>query len=203
MKNRWILVLLTLVLGTAGFRPTADLPTKPEDISPVLIGEAIPANQSLINLEGKPVSLNELVGRKPTILIFYRGGWCPYCNLQLADLQTIEGNLKDLGYQVVAISPDRVEELQKTVTKNTLSYALLSDKGLAVAQQFGLVYRVADPRYQTLLEKATGQVDHLLPVPAVFVLNTKGVIEFEYINPNYKERLHATLLLTAAKLALE
>lgn len=191
---------LIVFLGSFTFY-LSELPTKPEDISPLLIGESIP-QVKLNTMENKSVSLNELVSQKPTVLIFYRGGWCPYCNKQLSGIREVEESLKKLGYQIIALSPDKSEDLKNTMDKNQLSYTLLSDSKMEVSKAFGLAYVQTNEKYKELLEKSSGETHHLLPVPAVFVLNKEGRIKFEYINPDYKERLHPKLLLLAAELAL-
>lgn len=176
----------------------AGVPLNPKDISPLLIGESIPAI-SLLDAAGKSVNLNMAVAEKQAILIFYRGGWCPYCNKQLAGLQEIEKDLEQLGYQVIAISTDSPENLSKTGEKQQLSYKLLSDADLSVSKQFGIAYK-GPKSYDKFLPEASGgkNVDKLLPVPSVFILNRKGMILFEYINPNISERISADLLKAAA-----
>ena len=160
------------------------VPLSPKDISPLLIGESIP-KVSLIDSKGKNFNLSNSVAEKQTILIFYRGGWCPYCSKQLAGLQEIEKDLNLLGYQIIAISTDSPENLSKTDYKQQLSYKLLSDADLSVARQFGIAYK-GPKSYDKFLPEASGgkNVNKLLPVPSVFILNRKGVIQFEYINCN-------------------
>jgi len=111
------------------------VPLKPEDISPLLSGESIPV-VNLLNAAGQPFDLNAAVASKPTILIFYRGGWCPYCNKQLSGLQEIEQDLRKTGYQIIAISTDSPDNLKQTEIKNKLTYTLLSDADLSISKQF-------------------------------------------------------------------
>ena len=87
------------------------VPLKPEDISPLLSGENIP-QVKLSDATGQPFDLNAAVSLKPTILIFYRGGWCPYCSKQLAGLQEIEEDLTKMGYQLLAVSTDSPDNLK-------------------------------------------------------------------------------------------
>lgn len=119
----------------------------------------------------------------------------PLCNLQLGQLQKIEPQLLKMGYQVLAVSPDTPAELNKSLQKHDLKYTLLSDSAMTAAQALGIAFRVDDT-------KSSGQKRHLLPVPAVFVLDTKGTIQFSYVNPNYKVRLSPKVLLAAAEAAL-
>lgn len=177
---------------------TAGVPLKPEDISPLLVGEQIPVLQ-LRKSSGENFDLNKSVSETPTILVFYRGGWCPYCSKQLSGLQEIEKDLTKMGYQVIAISTDSPENLSKTMDKQKLSYTLLSDADLNAARRFGIAYK-GPKSYDKFLPETSGgkNTDKLLPVPSVFILNKKGNILFEYINPNFMQRLSAPLLKAAA-----
>ncbi len=170
------------------------IPQKPEDISPLLIGESIPM-LILKDSSGKDFDLNKAVSEKPTILIFYRGGWCPFCSKQLSGLQEIAPELEKKGYQLIAISTDAPEGLMQSESKEHLSYTLLSDADLNASKLFGLAFK-APKGYWEMLPKTTNGMnkDLLLPVPAVFILDKIGVIHFEYINPNFKQRLNPDLL---------
>jgi peroxiredoxin len=191
MKKTFVIAVLSFV---SLFSLAQNIPEQPTDISPLLIGEKVP-DVWLPDASGKQISLADLVSQKPTVLIFYRGGWCPYCNLHLAELQSIEAEVLTAGFQIVAISPDSPENLQASVGKNKLNYRLLSDSDTKASQGFGLAFR-APERYQERLSKSSDNKNSgILPVPAVFVLNPQGEILFEYINPDYKKRLKGSLLL--------
>ena len=103
-----------------------ELPKSATDIAPLLIGEKIP-NLILKSAEDKEFNLKDLFKQKRTILVFYRGGWCPYCNLHLSALAEAEKELLELGYQIVAISPDSPKNLKVTEEKDKVNYLLLSD----------------------------------------------------------------------------
>lgn len=174
------------------------------EICPIKIGETVPA-VILRNIDGESVNLQEIVNEKPTVLIFYRGGWCPYCNLQLADLNTIEADILKMGYQIIGISMDKPERLKESFDKFQMNYTLLSDSKAEAAIAFGLAFTVADDYNKMLLshnislEDASGENHHILPVPAVFILDLNGIIQFEYVNPDYKVRLNGEILLKAAE----
>lgn len=174
------------------------IPQNPEDISPLLCGEKIPM-AVLVDVSGKRFDLNRAISQKPTILVFYRGGWCPYCTRQLSGLQEAFPGLEEMGYQLIAISTDESEGLMKAVAKEKLSYTLLSDADLSLSKQMGIAYK-APKDYWEMLPKTTGgkDTDLLLPVPSVFILDQKGTIHFEFINPDFKQRLSSNLLLAAA-----
>jgi peroxiredoxin len=120
-------------------------------------------------------------------------------------LQKIEDDLYEIGYQLIAISPDRPEKLKTALMENELDYTLLSDSPMEATKAFGIAFKV-DPktveRYKSVgidLESDSGYDHHLLPAPAVYVLNTEGMVKFNYVNPNYRERINGDVLLTAAK----
>ncbi len=182
-------------------------PNRAGDVCPVLIGQQLP-EIVLTSPDNASFNLNEACTRKPTILVFYRGGWCPFCNKQLGGLQSAEPELAKLGYQVIAVSPDRPELLKKSTEKQRLKYRLLSDSSMAAAMSLGIAFKVDDTtviKYKTEygidIEGDSGEKHHLLPVPSVFVVGEDGVIKFSYVNPNYKVRMDSGLLLEAAKAA--
>lgn len=175
-----------------------------DKVTPLLISLEIP-DVSLKNINGETLSLRTEVAKQPAILIFYRGGWCPYCSRHLADLHKIEDELYEIGYQILAISPDKPEKLKATLQNIELNYTLLSDSPMTASKAFGLAFKVDQEtvdRYKSIgldLEGDSGHDHHLLPAPAVFIVNTDGIVKFNYVNPNYKERVNGEVLLTAAK----
>ncbi len=176
----------------------AQLPEQAEDISPLLIGETMP-DLKLTNTAGQPIAFLDVVKAKPTVVIFYRGGWCPYCNQHLMELGQIEGEIIELGYQIVAISPDAVNEIGKTIDEHQLAYSLLSDADGAFAEAVGIAFKAPDRYENRLFKVSDGKNEGFLPVPSVFILNTEGEIQFEYIDPNYKNRMSGELLIAVLK----
>lgn len=174
------------------------------ELKPLMIGESIP-DVSLNSVEGKVFDLRSAAREQPLVLIFYRGGWCPYCNAHLGQLQQIDPQLSELGYRIIAISPDRPEKLQTSLEKEGLSYTLLSDSSMAAAKAFGIAFEADAPMLEMLasynidIEEASGEKHHLLPVPSVFIVGSDGIIDFSYANPDYKKRLAPEVLLAAAK----
>lgn len=196
----------TLCEANANDNEAADIAASAQDVRPLLVGATVPS-LTLVSVDGEAFDLNEAIKSQPTILIFYRGGWCPYCNLQLGQLQTVEPKLLALGYQLLAISPDRPAKLAESIDKHKLTYTLLSDHTMKAARSFGTAFRVDDATvekykgYGIDLEAASGQKHHLLPVPSVFIVGIDGVIKFSYANPDYKVRLAPEDLLKAAQAA--
>jgi len=123
----------------------------------------------------------------------------------LGQLRKIESQLTELGYQIVAISPDKPEKLAASIAKQSLTYTLVSDSEASGIKGFGIAFRINDETFESYkkfkidLEEYSGAKHHLLPVPAVFIIGKKGTILFQYVNPDYKVRLHPDVLLAAAK----
>ncbi|MFY9988394.1 MAG: peroxiredoxin-like family protein [Chthoniobacterales bacterium] len=206
------LLFLMSALALGGFllapANAADLvASSAKEAKPIEVGTAAP-DAGLRDLDGNDVTLREIVAGKPTVLIFYRGSWCPYCNLHLSDLVTVEEELRSLGYQIVAISPDRPEELNKMTKADHLNYRLFSDPQSEAMKKFGVAYQV-DPttltnmkqKFNVDLERASGQTHHILPVPSVFILDRGGKIVFVHSDPDYKVRMKGAEVLAAAKAA--
>ena len=201
-------VAFTIVSGVASAQGQIDssgrVAERADDIHPLLVGMKVP-DVVLTDVQGKEVKLYSLLEKKPTVLIFYRGGWCPYCNLQLEQLHTIESEVLKEGYQIVAVSADRPENVEKSIEKHNLHYTLLSDSTMNAAKAFGLAFRVdkealeRSTKYAATLEAGSGLSHHILPVPAVFIVQKDGSIIFEYVNPNFKVRLNAQVLLAILK----
>ncbi|MCB0438258.1 MAG: AhpC/TSA family protein [Mangrovimonas sp.] len=176
----------------------SQVPENPEDVSPLLVGEKIP-EAIITNLNGNDVSLQQILKEKPTVLVFYRGGWCPYCSNQLSGLAEIENEVLSEGFQIVAISPDNHQMLSKTMAKDEINYQLYSDKEAKLIQAVGIGFKTSESNKKYIFNKTNFEPSEILPVPTVMILNTKGEIVFEYINPNYKVRLDEKLLLAVLK----
>ncbi len=197
------------LLSACAFAPVlfAALPppaASAEAAKPLVVGAPAPG-ASLTDPEGAPVELAAALAGKPTVLVFYRGSWCPYCNHQLAALGELEPQLLALGYQILAISPDRAEGLKKMAGKNHLTYRLLSDRGMVASSAYGVAFRLTsetEKAYQAHgieLTPVPGGEGCWLPVPAVFIVGRNGVIQFVFSDPDYKVRLTTDALLAAAQ----
>ena len=180
-----------------------------EQVSPLLNGQYVPTVE-VTTLAGKTTSLQTVLDNKKTILFFYRGGWCPFCNTQMGQLKKIEPKLKALGFQLIGISTDSAQDLQKSIGKHELNYQLLADFNSVTSQAFGLAFFTSQQvteRYlaamrlkNPLQPNAAGEERLVLPVPAIYVIDDQGLVQFNYVNTNYKVRLHEDLLLKAAQL---
>jgi peroxiredoxin len=178
-----------------------------EQVSPLLNGQFIP--DVIVQTEfGKDISLKTLVESKPSVVIFYRGGWCPYCNRQMKGLLKVEQRIIDLGYQIIAISADTPERMQAQKTGASFDVVRLSDNRLKAIEAFGLGYfldqKTADQYRDKLGAKLVtleGTNKVVLPVPAVYIFDTSGLVQFQYVNPNYRVRVSPQLLFYAAQIA--
>ena len=206
MRKLLVGLLLIGASVNASAKPIAESSAQ---VSPLLNGQKVPQVE-VTTIDGKVKQLPEVLSGKKTVLFFYRGGWCPFCNTQMGQLQKIEKDLKSLGFDLIGISTDPVEKLQDSVRKNELNYELLSDFNSKVSQAFGLAFftskKVTD-RYMKMMnlpnplqKNAAGETRLVLPAPAVYVIDAKGVVQFSYVNPNFRVRLHEELLLKAAQL---
>lgn len=175
-----------------------------EDVEPLKVGDSIPSVM-VKTLEGESIDVRDLATRQATVTIFYRGGWCPYCNTHLKELKEAMDGLEGLGYQVLAISADVPEKLMETKEKEELPYVLLSDSSMDAAAAFGIAFQLD----AATVEKYKGYGLDLsasewrLPVPSVFVNRADGVITYVHADPNYKKRLSAAGVFDAAKAAVE
>jgi peroxiredoxin len=163
-------------------------------ISPLLIGETIP-DATLLDDKGQAVQLSTVLSQQPTVLVVYRGGWCPYCNQHLAALAKAEAEILALGYQIVAISPDDYQNLKPTITDNDVRYKLYADPGATLIQAMGIAFKTPEDYLKYIAKKSKGEVSEALPVPTLMVVNKKAEILFEYINPTYSTRISPELLL--------
>lgn len=177
-------------------------------VRPLLVGSAAPDAQ-MRRIDGTSISLKTALAGRPGVVIFYRGGWCPYCNAHLEEIKSIDKKLVKLGYETLAISPDRPEELAKTMKKHALPYSLLSDSKLEAARAFGIAFQVDAEtlkkyvKYGVDLRRSSGEANDWLPVPSVFLIGKDGAVKFVYANPDYRVRLKGKVLLAAAEAALE
>ena len=208
----FVLLIASLVVSVCRQEVAADnftLPSRAEDISPLQAGDRAPAF-TVRTVEDEPYHFDPDNLERPTILISFRGGWCPYCNMHLAELRHVIPELKENGFDVLFLSNDRPELLYESLKKETqeaidgLDYVILSDADINAARAFGTAFTVAD-RLVDYLEGKGRDYDEssiskyrALAVPAVFVIDRAGEISFAYANPDYKVRLSADALKEAA-----
>lgn len=195
-------------------RPTAMLATmdqataelKQSDIEnrSLTVGDRAP-DFFLPNSLGQPVSLESCLQAGPVVISFYRGEWCPYCNLELRALQAALPEIQALGAKLLAISPQTPDNSLSTQEKNALSYEVLSDVGNQVARQFGLVFTLPAsllPVYADFgidLAAANGDSSFELPLPATYVVGTNGKITHAFVDADYTKRLDPQAIIATLR----
>lgn len=168
------------------------------------VGDTAPAF-ALPNSQGRTISSEQLLKRGPIVISFYRGNWCPYCNLELHALQQTFPQLKDIGAQLLAISPQEQEYSQAMAVKHGLSFEVLSDVGNVVARQFGLVFTVEEDLRPIYLKGGldipayNGDESWEIPIPATYVVDADSTIVHAFVEPDYTKRLEPTEIISAVK----
>ena len=159
---------------------------------------------TLTNATGDLVSLAEMLKRGKVILVFYRGSWCPYCSLQLNQLQSVVEEIKEKGANLIAISPQTPDASLSMTEKNNLKFEVLSDVGNGVAKMYTTVYRHDDAATGVLnslginFDKHYGDDSNELPIPAVFVIHENGKIVFaKSEGGDFRNRVEIAKILSA------
>lgn len=170
----------------------------------VEVGERAPGF-TLPDALGREVSLDDLVAEGAVVLTFYRGSWCPYCNLQLKAYQEIVDELEEAGARLVAVSPMTPDNSLSFAEKAGLRFTVLSDAGAQVAERYGLVFGL-EGSYRELhhglgvdLPALNGDDSWRLPTPATYVIDGEGVVRFVHVDGDYRRRLEPDALLTAVR----
>jgi peroxiredoxin len=207
MKRRLFLVLalagVTTIGGAYAENAGSDHPVAPsaESAKPLASGSAVPA-VDVTREDGSVVKITEALGGKPAAIVFYRGHWCPFCMKHLKALQEIAGELEGLGVGLVGVTPDKPSYVAEAKKKAKLNFPIYSDGELGLARAMGVAFQL-DPktaeRYKPYLVESTGHDLGQLPVPAVFLVDKEGTIQFVHSNPDYKVRLSNDDLLAAVK----
>lgn len=164
------------------------------------VGEHAPSF-TLPDVLGRQVSLAGLLQQGPVVVTFYRGEWCPYCNLTLYAYQQVLSQIKELGASLIAISPQTPDHSLSMSEKHALAFPVLSDQGNQVARQFGLVFSLEEPT-RTLLKGLgsdlpvfNGDESWELPIPGTFIISQDGIIRLAYAEANWTHRLEPSVLL--------
>ena len=148
----------------------------------------------LPNASGEAVRLKELIDKGPVVINFYRGGWCPYCNLELNAYQRRLQEINQLGASLVAISPQTPDNSLSTAEKNELKFQVLSDVGNKVADKFGLVFKLPDElqdlynKFGIVLPKFNGDESWELPMPGTYVIDKDGTVSYAFADADYTKR---------------
>ena len=150
---------------------------------------------TLPNIKEEHVSLNsKLASGKKLVISFYRGGWCPYCNIELRALQNILPEIKEKGAELIAITPESPDNSLSTIEKNNLDFEVLTDEDNKLAYSLNLAYQIPEELntiYKSFginLEDSQGNADHTLPIAATYVVDTDGKVIYHFLNEDYKLR---------------
>jgi len=186
------LVMLKLVLSMA---VTAQ--TFPQDIG---VNDKAP-DFTAKDQNGKKVSLKNELKNGTVVVVFYRGQWCPYCNKQLTAIQDSLDFIKEKGATIIAVSPEKPDNISKTVEKTKAAYSVLFDDSLKIMKSYGVAFAVDSStveRYKKFgldLNDANGSNGANLPVPAIYIINKEGIIVFKHFDPDYRKRMSVQEIL--------
>ena len=170
----------------------------------ILVGDRA-ADFTLPNATGTPVSLHNLLKHGPVVLSFYRGGWCPFCSLELHALQSILPDIRALGATLIGVSPETPDNSLSTVEKQQLEFEVLSDQGNRVARDYGLLFAVYEEMRPLYLEwgfdlpAVNGDDSWEIPVPATYVIDANGIIRAGHVNKDYTKRMEPDDILAALR----
>lgn len=179
-----------------------DLKTKNIEKNSIQIGERIAAFL-LPNALGKMINSDEVLKNNKMILAFYRGSWCPYCNLELKFLQENLSRIKEKNAVLIAISPQSPDHSLTMIEKNNLEFEVLTDSNNDFAEKLGITFQLQDfvlPYYQSLginLADFNANNDNTLPVPAVFVIDENRTVSYKFLDVNYMSRVDVEDLINA------
>ncbi|QEG43186.1 peroxiredoxin-like family protein [Roseimaritima ulvae] len=158
------------------------------------VGQTAPSFQ-LPNPQGERVALTDLLQNGPVVVTFYRGSWCPYCNLQLRAMQQRLADIHDLGAELVAISPQVPDDSLSQDEQEGLEFPVLSDQDAQVAAEYGVAWNVPQLILEHMrndrnleLSEINGGNGSVLPIPATFVLNRDGVVVWRFVDVDYRNR---------------
>lgn len=178
-----------------------------ESLAQTTIREGTPIPPfELATTTGELIKSQDLLLNGPLVISFYRGGWCPFCSLELKFLQRIYSDVKALGADIVAISPQLQEYSKKTADDNGLEFYVLSDIDNVVSKRFGLIFSLIKNianiyriNFDLDLKGINGNEDFEFPVPATYVVRPNGHVHYAFIDVDYMKRLDPDILLTKLK----
>jgi peroxiredoxin len=156
---------------------------------------------SLPDTQGQLITSSSLLEKGPVVLTFYRGGWCPFCDLQLRAYQHILPEIHGLGAELVAVSPQTADYALSDAEKKQLTFPVLHDARNRVARDYGLVYTLSDALkelqtgFGNPIPKFNGDESWELPIPGTFVLDRAGIVKFAHVDPNYTVRAEPAAIL--------
>lgn len=188
-----ILSLLLLLNSFFGFAQN-------EKFNFLKAGDAAPEFK-VFNQNHETLELIELLKKGKVIVLFYRGAWCPYCNRHMSNLQDSLNLITEKGASIIVLSPEVDASIEKSISKTKATFNIVHDSAYTIMNKYGVAFQVDEKsikRYKLFgidLEEANGNQDNILPVPATFIINKKGIIDFIHFDENYKKRLSVESIL--------
>lgn len=168
------------------------------------VGDSIPMF-SLANAKGEILNVQDVLKNQFAVISFYRGGWCPYCNLELRALQQFLPDFEELGAKLITISPEKPDNSMSTIEKNELKFEVLTDTDNNLAREFGIVYEFPEYLEETYngfgldLKKNHDSKKVELPLPATYVVDQTGTIRYAFADEDYTMRANPEDILEALK----
>ncbi len=156
---------------------------------------------TLPNADKKAVSLDALLEKGPVVISFYRGAWCPYCNLEINALQAKLAAIQSQGASLIAITPQLPDKSLEQIKEKSLGFEILSDQQNCVARQFGLVFTLPEtlrPVYTDWgidIPEHNGDDSFELPVPATYIVGQDKKIRYAFVNVDYTQRLEPDIII--------
>lgn len=197
---RFILTSLVLLISQVALSQNAMF-----DICPIKNSQEIP-NTMVYQQNGKQIDLKDYIEKRNVVLVFYRGGWCPYCIRHLSALYEVKEEIDSLGFELIGITPDDFIHLDSSLKKSgDTDFKLFSDKDVNAINAYGIGWQVSDELYSKYKDKYnldtewwSGSKHHILPVPSVFVIG-EGKVKYQHVDPKYQQRLSPEVLMSFIK----
>ncbi len=192
MKIRITILLIIITLSSA----------HAQQVLP--IGSTAP-DFTAVTAQDKTINLSEVIKNKQVVLMFYRGQWCPYCNKQMSELQDSLQYIHDLGATIIAITPEKPEEIVKTVEKSGASFDIVYDENHHIMDAYKVTFNLSkdlNAKYKAWgidINKTNGNDDFALPVPATYIIDKNGNIKGSFFNEDYKKRMSVANILEVLK----
>lgn len=194
------ILLVTLFCGLLAAQAFSQKTAEEASKSALNVGKKIPSF-TLMNEKNESVSSEELLKEGNLVLVFYRGAWCPYCNLYLKSLQKNLDKITQSGGKLVAVSVENPDTSLTVAQKNELKFTVLSDKKLDLARKFGIVFQLSDEvnekykGYGVDLIKQNQTETPDLPLSATYIVKQNGEIVYAFLDPDYTKRAEPSVII--------
>ncbi len=167
---------------------------------PLYIGQQAPSFLAIDQFENR-VSLKDKLKEGPAVVVFYRGQWCPHCNRHMSQIQDSLQMILDAGASIIVITPEKVEKIEKTMKKSGASFSIIHDENHRIMDKYRVTFKLSGWKRFIYafgginINKASGNKDSALPVPATYIIATDGTIYASHFNEDYSERMNVMEML--------